>query len=53
MSANAVLLGKRTEVIAEYCSPSNEGFLLALAVLAVEITNGLTKIKLYFRSSVN
>lgn len=52
MNTNTVLLGKRTEAIAEYCSPSNEGFLLALAVLVVKITNGPTKIK-YFRSSVN
>lgn len=52
MNADAVLLGKRTEAIAEYCSPSNEGFLLVLAVLVVKITNGPTKTKLYLRSSV-
>lgn len=36
MNPNEVLLGKRTETIAEYCSSSNEGFLLALAVRVVE-----------------
>lgn len=33
--------------------PSNGGFFLALAALVVKIKNGPTKIKLYFRSSVN
>jgi len=37
MNTHEVLLGKRTETIAEYCSSSNKGFLLALAVLVVEI----------------
>lgn len=37
MNTNEVLLGKRTETAAEYCSSSNEGFLLALAVPVVEI----------------
>lgn len=36
MNPNEVLPGKRTETIAEYCSSSNEGFRLALAVLVVE-----------------
>lgn len=53
MNTTTVLLGKKIETTAEYCSPSNEGFLLALAVLVVQITNGPTEIKLYFRSSVN
>lgn len=37
MNANEVLIGKRTETIAEYCSSSDEGFLLTLALLVLEI----------------
>lgn len=37
MNTKEVLLGNRTETTAEYCSSCNEGFLLALGVLIVEI----------------